>query len=175
MENKLRIVSAEPDDIPLLLEFIRELASYEKLSEEVMATEAVLRESLFGADRTAEALLAHWGDEPVGFAVFFHNFSTFLGRRGLYLEDLFVRPAMRGRGIGKALMRHVARLAVDRKGGRMEWAVLDWNRSAIEFYESLRAEPMSDWTVYRLNARSLENLANGESQNSRSTSSDRDP
>lgn len=174
VESKLRIVSAQPDHVPLLLAFIRELAAYEKLSEEVVATEEVLRESLFGADRTAEALLAHWGDEPVGFAVFFHNYSTFLGRRGLYLEDLFVRPAMRGRGVGKALMRHIAKLAVERDCGRMEWSVLDWNKSAIEFYESLGAKAMSGWTVYGLSDQSLENLAHGESRDGRVTSSGRD-
>ncbi|MCH8148561.1 MAG: GNAT family N-acetyltransferase [Planctomycetes bacterium] len=163
MPNELRIIPAEPAHVPLVLQFIHELAEYEKLTDSVVATEELLHESLFGATPKVDAVLAYWADEPAGFALFFHNFSTCLGRPGLYLEDLFVRPAYRGKGIGQTMMRHLAKLAVERKCGRFEWSVLDWNEKAIHFYESLGAEAMSDWTVYRVTGDALERLADGDS------------
>ena len=148
------------DDIPVILDLIRGLAEYEKARpEEVPVEEAVLRESLFGAKPAAEVLLAEVEGETAGFALFFYNFSTWQGRRGLYLEDLFVRPAMRGRGIGKALLCELARIAVERGCARMEWAVLDWNTPAIEFYKSLSAVPMDGWTIFRLTAPAIGSLA----------------
>lgn len=155
----VRIVPATAADAPLLLSLIRELADYERLSQEVVATEASLREALFGTQPNAYAVIAHAGGEPVGFAVWFYNFSTFLGRPGLYLEDLFVRPAWRGRGIGRALLRHLANEAVARGCGRMEWAVLDWNAPAIGFYRRIGAVPMDEWTVFRLAGDSLKKVA----------------
>lgn len=157
---ELTIAPARESDIPLVLEFIRKLAEYERLSTEVMADEAALRESLFGPRPAAEALLAWWAGKPVGFAVFFHSFSTFVGRRGIYLEDLFVLPEFRGRGIGKALLAHLTKIAKDRKCARLEWAVLDWNQPAIDFYRSLGAVPMQDWTVFRLTESKLEEITN---------------
>ncbi len=147
------------DDVPLILRFIRELAEYERLSSDVVATEETLRASLFGEHRHAEVVLAELDGEPAGFALFFHNFSTFVGRPGLYLEDLFVRPALRSHGIGKELLRLLARLAVDRGCGRFEWAVLDWNEPAIGFYKSLGAKPMNEWTVFRVDGEALRELA----------------
>lgn len=158
---ELEIRPAEREDVPLILRFIKELAEYEKLSHEVSATEDVLAESLFGERRVAEALLAYSGGEPAGFALFFHNFSTFLGRPGIYLEDLFVRPEFRGLGIGKALLTHLARLAEERGCGRLEWWVLDWNEPSIGFYRSLGAVAMDEWTVYRLSGDELQRLASG--------------
>jgi GNAT superfamily N-acetyltransferase len=146
-------------DVPLVLQFIRELAEYEKLADAVVATEELLRESLFGARRHAEVILAEYDGEPAGFALFFHNFSTFVGRAGLYLEDLFVRPALRSHGIGKELLRFLAHLAGERGCGRFEWAVLDWNEPAIGFYKSLGAKPMNEWTVFRLHGEELRSLA----------------
>ncbi len=137
MADDLRIVTVEPIHVPIVLSFIRELADFEKLADQVVATEESLHASLFGPDRTVESLIAYWSDEPVGYALFFHNFSTCVGRRGLYLEDLYVRPAHRSKAIGVRLMRHLAQVAVERKCGRFEWAVLDWNEKAIRFYESL--------------------------------------
>ena len=145
-------------DVPEILRLIKALAEYEKLSHEVVATEAALAQTLFGARPTAEVLLAEEGGRAVGFALFFQNYSTFLARPGIYLEDLFVEPALRGRGIGKALLQAVARLAVERGCGRFEWAVLDWNAPAIGFYESLGARPMNDWTVMRLSGEALRRL-----------------
>jgi len=162
MADELQIKPAEAEHMPLVLAFIRELAEFEKLSHEVVATEESLRASLLGPDRTAEAVIAYWADEPVGFAVFFHNFSTFVGRPGLYLEDLYVRPAHRGKGFGMDLMRYLARLAVERNCARFEWAVLDWNEKAIRFYKSLGAEAMGDWTVYRLTGETMSHLADGD-------------
>ncbi len=159
MSEPLRIRFATVADVSLILTLIHGLAEYERLPDEAVATEADLRASLFGERPAAEVLIAEVGDDPAGFALFFHNYSTFLGKRGLYLEDLFVFPAHRGRGIGRALMRHLAQLAVERNCGRFEWWVLDWNESAIRFYESLGARAMSDWTVYRLTGDSLERLA----------------
>jgi GNAT superfamily N-acetyltransferase len=158
---ELEIRGATEDDVPLILSLIKELAGYERLSHEVVATEEMLRDSLFGERRVAEALLGYLGDDPAGFALFFHNFSTFLGRPGIYLEDLFVRPEFRGSGIGRAMLVHLARLARERGCGRLEWWVLDWNEPAIGFYKSLGAEAMDDWTVYRLAGTALEDLASG--------------
>ena len=158
----LTIRSATAADVGVILEFIVGLAVYERLENEVVASEAGLREALFGARPDAEVLIAEWDGAPAGFALFFHNFSTFLGRRGLYLEDLFVQPAYRGRGVGRALLARLAATAVERGCGRFEWSVLDWNESAIGFYESLGARPQSDWTVYRVTGDALHRLA-GES------------
>jgi GNAT superfamily N-acetyltransferase len=152
----LSLRAAEPDDVPVILEFIRELAEYERLSHEVVADEARLGDALFGRRPAAEVVVAEVSGDAVGFALFFVTFSTFLGRPGLYLEDLYVKQAFRGRGIGKALLTHLARLAVERDYGRVEWAVLDWNSPAIEFYERMRAEALSEWTVYRLTGDALQ-------------------
>ena len=146
-------------DVPTLLAFIRELAEYEKLTHEVSASEEQLRATLFGPRPFAEALLARADGERVGFALFFHNYSTFLARPGLYLEDLYVRPAYRGHGLGKLLLTTVARLAVERGCGRYEWTVLDWNAPSIRFYESLGAEMKSDWRIMRVTDAALENMA----------------
>ena len=152
--------SATREDCPLVLEFIKELAEYEGLQDEVVATPALLEEWVF--DRhAAEVRFAVLDGEEVGFALFFQNFSTFLGRGGLYLEDLFVRPEHRGQGIGKALLAHLAAIAVERGCGRLEWWCLDWNKASIDFYLSLDAEPMEDWTVYRLAGDALRALAEG--------------
>ena len=156
---KPTIRPATESDVPLLLALIRELAEYEKLAHQVSATEEQLRATLFGARPFAEALLACADGEPAGFAIFFHNYSTFLARPGLYLEDLYVRPAFRGRGLGKLLMTTVARIAVDRGCGRYEWTVLDWNIPSIEFYESLGAEMKGDWRIMRVTGERLEKMA----------------
>jgi len=158
MSGELEIRPARPGDEGLLLELIRELAEYERLADEVEATPGLLAESLFGAGAVAEAVVAEWRGEAVGFALYFCNFSTFVGRPGLYLEDLFVRESHRGRGIGKALLLHLAAIARERNYGRMEWSVLDWNQPAIDFYRSLGARPMDDWTVFRLDQRALSKL-----------------
>lgn len=155
----LRLRPAVASDVPVLLGFIRKLAEYERLSHECVATEAALTATMFGPRPWAEAVLAEWAGVPVGFALFFHNYSTFLARPGLYLEDVFVLPEHRGRGIGKALLQHLAKLAVERGCGRFEWSVLDWNEPSIEFYRSLGAVPMSDWTVMRVTGEALERLA----------------
>ncbi|HZY64319.1 MAG TPA: GNAT family N-acetyltransferase [Rubrobacteraceae bacterium] len=156
---ELEIRPATEEDVPLLLRFIKELAEYENLSHEVSATAEVLKESLFGGRRVAEALLAYSGGEPAGFALVFHNFSTFLGRSGIYLEDLYVRPEFRGSGIGRALLARLAKLAKERGCGRLEWWVLDWNEPSIGFYKSLGAVAMDDWTVYRVAGEALERLS----------------
>ncbi len=156
-----RVREASEEDVPLILSFIRELAEYEKLAHEVVATEDGLREGLFGERRYAEVLIAEHDGAPAGFALFFHNFSTFLGKPGIYLEDLYVNPAFRGAGIGKKLLVHLASLAKRRGCGRLEWWVLDWNEPAIGFYRSIGAEPMDDWTVYRVSGSALEDLASG--------------
>ena len=156
-----RIREATEEDVPLILSLIRELAEYEKLSHEVVATEDGLRASLFGERRYAEVLIAEHDGEAAGFALFFHNFSTFLGKPGIYLEDLYVKPAFRGAGIGKKLLVYLASLAEGRGCGRLEWWVLDWNEPAIGFYRSVGAEPMNDWTVYRVSGSALEDLAAG--------------
>ena len=150
---------ATSGDIPIILRCIRGLAAYERLPQECLATEALLEESLFGASPAAEVTLAFAGDEPAGFALWFRSYSTFLARPGVYLEDLFVFPEFRGRGIGRKLLGSLARTVVARGYGRLEWAVLDWNRDAIRFYESLGARPMSDWTTYRLAGEALRILS----------------
>jgi GNAT superfamily N-acetyltransferase len=153
------IRTATETDVPIILSLIRELAEYERAPDAVVATETGLREVLFGPNRSAEVLLALEKGEPVGFAVYFYNFSTWLGRPGLYLEDLFVRPAVRGKGHGRALLERLAQIAQERGCGRMEWAVLDWNDPAIQFYRKLGAEPMNEWTVFRLTADGIAKLA----------------
>ncbi len=153
------ITPASESDIPLILAFIKEFAEYVRLSHEVAATEETLQEALFGSRRYAEVLIARLGDRPAGFAIFFHNFSTFLGKPGIYLEDLFVLPEFRSQGIGKAFLIYLARLAVERGCGRFEWSVLDWNESAIAFYKRLGAIPLEDVTVFRLTGEALNRLA----------------
>ncbi len=151
----LRIRAAKESDVPMILDFIRQLADYERLSHAVAATEQALRETLFGARPYAEVLVAHWDEEPAGFALFFHNYSTFLAKPGIYLEDLFVNPSARGRGIGKALLTRLAELAIERHCGRVEWSVLDWNAPSIEFYRRMGATPMDEWTIFRLTGDAL--------------------
>jgi GNAT superfamily N-acetyltransferase len=155
----MQLRSATRDDVPVIAELIRGLARFEKLEHEVLMTQALLDVGLFGNRPYAEVVLAEDDGRSVGFALFFHNFSTFLGRPGIYLEDLFVLPEQRGKGIGRMLLAHLARLAVERGCGRLEWAVLDWNHDAIKFYERLGARPNSDWTVYRLTGEALTGLA----------------
>lgn len=157
--SDLTIRPATRGDVPVILELIRGLAEYEKLAHECVATEAALTETLFGARPQAEVVLALAGEAPAGFALFFHNYSTFLAKRGIYLEDLFVRPEFRGRGIGRRLLGHLAALAVSRGCGRLEWSVLDWNTDAIRFYESLGAKAMEEWTVFRVAGDALTKLA----------------
>lgn len=158
MQQTLTFRMAEESDTALILGFIRALAEYEKMSDQVVADEATLREWLFG-QKKAEVLLASLEGREVGFALFFHNFSTFLGRAGLYLEDLFVLPEARGKGVGKALLQKLAAIAVARGCGRLEWCCLDWNRPSINFYRSLGAQPMEEWTTYRLTGETLTGLA----------------
>ena len=159
MVPKFSIRAATEDDIPVVLRLIKELAEYEKLPHEVTATEELLRRNLFAERKTAEVLLALEGGEYAGFAVFFHNFSTFLGRPGIYLEDVFVRPEFRGRGYGKALMIYIARLARERDCGRFEFSVLDWNKPSLDFYRSLGAIAMDEWTVQRMTGTAIDALA----------------
>jgi len=153
---KLRL--AEVKDVPLILEFIKELADYEKMLHEVVATEEILRESLF-EKKIAEVVVGEYKNEPVAFSLFFHNFSTFLGRPGIYLEDLYVKPEMRGMGIGKIMLSYLAKLAVERNCGRLEWWCLDWNEPSIEFYKGMGAVSMDDWTVYRVHDEALDKLS----------------
>ena len=155
----LRIDSTVEDDVPVIHALIRELAEYEQLADQVTATEADIARALFSSPPRAEAVLARLDGEPVGFALFFHNFSTFVGRPGLYLEDLYVRPPFRGRGIGRRLLVHLARVAMDRGCGRFEWSVLDWNAPAIAAYRRAGAVPLDEWTVYRLTGDALRRLA----------------
>ena len=157
MNNKLTFRNAERKDTALILQFIRELADYEKMLDEVVADEATLEEWIFERQK-AEVIFAVEDGTEVGFALFFHNFSTFLGRAGIYLEDLYVRPECRGKGYGKAILKKLASIAVERGCGRLEWC-LDWNKPSIDFYLSLGAEPMSDWTVYRIAGDTLKQLA----------------
>lgn len=159
MSDTITIRPATRDDVPLVLEFIRDLARYERLEHEMSATEVEMDEALFGARRYAEVVFACSGGRPVGFALFFHNFSTFKGRPGIYLEDLFVRPEARGQGIGKRILAYLARTAVERRCARLEWAVLDWNEPSIGFYRSLGAVPMDEWTTFRLTGDALALLA----------------
>jgi GNAT superfamily N-acetyltransferase len=156
--STFEIRSATEADVPTILTFIRKLAAYERLSQEVVATEALLRETLFGDRRTAEVAVGYLEDLPIGFVLYFHNYSTFLGRPGLYIEDLFVDEIYRRRGYGRKLLLHVARLAHERGCGRLEWSVLDWNEPAINFYKKLGAIPMCEWTVFRVTGKSLDKL-----------------
>jgi GNAT superfamily N-acetyltransferase len=162
MSDEVTIEHATEVDVPEILVMIEGLAEYERMSDQVAATEESLRQSLFGDRPSAEVIFARVGGERVGFAVFFHNYSTFLGRRGLYLEDLFVKPEFRGRGYGRTLLAYLARLALERGCGRMEWAVLDWNAPAIEFYRNLGAAPLEGWTVYRLGKDRFSSVAGGD-------------
>jgi GNAT superfamily N-acetyltransferase len=161
MTKDFKIRPATAGDIPIILELIMALATYERAPNDVIATESGLKEVLFGKKPAAEVLLAFENARPVGFAVFFHNFSTWLGRPGLYLEDLFVRPEDRGKGYGRALLVELAKVARERGCGRMEWAVLDWNEPAINFYRKLGAKPMDEWTVFRLTRDGIARLADG--------------
>ena len=158
MNDKVDFRCAERKDTALILRFIRELADYEKMLDEVVADEATLEEWIFDKQK-AEVIFAVADGREVGFALFFHNFSPFLGRAGIYLEDLYVRPEYRGRGYGRAILKRLAAVAVERGCGRLEWWCLDWNKPSIDFYLSLGAEPMSDWTVYRIAGDTLKELA----------------
>lgn len=158
LEN-FNIRFAEERDVPLILKFIKELADYEKLLHEVVATEEILMDSLFNR-KVAEVVIGEYNNEPVTFALFFHNFSTFLGRPGIYLEDLYVKPEMRGKGIGKIMLSFLAKLAIERNCGRLEWWCLDWNKSSIEFYKQMGAVPMDEWTTFRVHDDALTELAN---------------
>jgi len=159
MTDSVRIRPAAAGDAGLILSLIRELADYEHMLKDVTATEADIRATLFAAKPSAECVIAEQGGKPAGFALFFHNYSTFLGRPGLYLEDLYVKPELRGRGIGKQLLSHLARLALERGCARFEWAVLDWNEPAIRFYKGLGAQMMEAWRINRLTGKALEKLA----------------
>jgi GNAT superfamily N-acetyltransferase len=160
--SNFQIRLARVEDVPIILELIRDLATYERAPHEVTATEEQLVDVLFGKRPAAEVLLAFEAKSPVGFAVYFYNFSTWLGRAGLYLEDLFVKPEKRGKGYGRALLVNLAKIALERNCGRMEWAVLDWNEPAIKFYRALGAKPMDEWTVFRLTRNGIAKLANSE-------------
>ncbi|MDD2216836.1 MAG: GNAT family N-acetyltransferase [Eubacteriales bacterium] len=157
-KQQLTFRNSVREDVPLILKFIKELASYEKLSHEVVATEELLEEWIFEKEK-AEVIFAVYDGKEVGFALFFHNFSTFLGRAGIYLEDLYIYPEHRGLGYGKQLLKHLAGIAVERGCGRLEWWCLNWNKPAIEFYRSIGSESMSEWTVYRLSGETLEDMA----------------
>jgi len=156
--DKIKIRSAEIKDSEIILKLIKELSVYEKLSHTVINNEVLLKENLFGKRKFAEVLIADFENQPVGFALFFHNYSTFVGKPGIYLEDLFVLPEMRGKGIGKALFLELIKIAKERNCGRVEWSVLNWNKSAIDFYKSMGAIPMDEWTVYRLTSDKIEEL-----------------
>jgi GNAT superfamily N-acetyltransferase len=156
-EFKLRF--ATKHDVPLILSFIKQLAEYEKLPHEVVATESLLEQTLFGETKVAEVIFGEYRGQAVGFALFFHNFSTFLGRPGIYLEDLFIQPELRGKGLGKIMLGYLATLAKERNCGRLEWWVLDWNEPSINFYKSLGATPMDEWTVFRMSGKTLGDLA----------------
>ncbi|HEY0527299.1 MAG TPA: GNAT family N-acetyltransferase [Gemmatimonadaceae bacterium] len=159
-KSNLRIAPASRDDVPLIRQFILELAEYERATpDEVPVTERDLQETLFGATPAAEVLIAYLDEQPAGFALFFHNYSTWLGKRGIYLEDLFIRPSARKHGVGFALLRALARIAIDRGCGRVDWAVLNWNELAISFYKQIGAKPMDEWTTFRLTGASLEKVA----------------
>lgn len=158
MNTEVKFRFAKRSDIPLILDFIKGLAEYEKMSDEVVADEKTLEEWIFDKQK-AEVIFALEGEKAVGFALFFHNFSTFLGRAGIYLEDLFVLPEYRGKGYGKALLKKLAAIAVERGCGRLEWCCLDWNKPSIDFYLSLGAQPLSDWTTYRVTGKTLSELA----------------
>jgi GNAT superfamily N-acetyltransferase len=155
----MKIKFATEEDVPLILTFIKELADYEKLLHEVVATEDLLKENLFGKKKSAEVIFAYEEEEPVGFALFFQNFSTFLGKPGIYLEDLYVKPTHRGKGIGQQLLAFLAHLAKERNCGRLDWWVLNWNKKAIAVYEKTGASPMTEWTTYRLSGQKIDQLA----------------
>jgi GNAT superfamily N-acetyltransferase len=157
-KENFKIRFATVEDVPLILQFIKELADYEKLLHEVVATEDILRISLF-EKKQAEVIIGEYMGKPIGFALFFHNFSTFLGKSNLYLEDLFVKPEVRGKGLGKILLAFLGKIAVDRECGRLDWWCLDWNTTSIDFYKEMGATPMSDWTVYRVSGNKLIDLA----------------
>jgi len=157
--SQIQIRPATPQDVPLILTFIRELAEYERLAHEVVATDRDMHAALFGERPVIEAMIASLDDEPVGYALFFPTFSTFLGKPGLYLEDLYVRPAARGFGVGRELLEHLARITVERGWGRFEWSVLDWNEPSIAFYKKMGATAMDEWTIFRLTGDSLHRLA----------------
>jgi GNAT superfamily N-acetyltransferase len=159
MTPHFEIKPATVEDVPLILDFIKALAEYEKLSHEVVATEEILRETLFGKRAYAEVIIGYLDNQPVSFALFFHNFSTFLGRPGIYLEDLFVNLDVRGLGIGQKMINYLAQLVKDRHCGRLEWWVLDWNQTAIRFYKKIGAVAMDEWTVFRISAEALDKLA----------------
>jgi GNAT superfamily N-acetyltransferase len=159
--SQIQIEAATPQDVPVILRFVRELAEYEKLSHEVVASDADMRAALFGERPVIEAVIARVNDEPVGYALFFPNFSTFLGKPGLYLEDLYVCPTARGLGVGRKLLEHLARIAVERGWGRFEWSVLDWNELAIGFYRGLGAQLLDSWRICRISDAALARLAGG--------------
>ena len=159
-DNNLKIKKAKLKDVPLVLSLIKELAEYEKLTHEVIASEKDLSRNLFGPKKFAEVLLGYYNNEPTGMALFFHNYSTFEGKPGIYLEDLYVKPEFRGKGIGKALLLKLIRIAGKRKCGRVEWAVLDWNQPAIDFYKKLGAEPMDSWKIFRLTKDKIKKINN---------------
>ncbi len=158
--SKIKIRPATENDVPLIFSLIKEIAEYEKLSNEVVATEEKVKETLFGNKSYAEVIIAEYENEPAGQALFFHNYSTFLSQPGIYLEDLFVRPDYRGKGIGKELLKSLVGIAKERNCGRVEWVVLNWNKSAINFYKSLGASPMDEWTTYRLTSDNFDKLLN---------------
>jgi len=158
LSEQFIIRPAEESDVKIILQFIKGLGEYEKLSNEVVATEEKLRKTLF-KQKIAEVIIGEYGGEPVGFALFFHNYSTFLGQAGIYLEDLFIIPEMRGKGFGKTMLKHLAKLALDRDCGRLEWACLDWNEPSICFYKGLGAKALDDWTVYRVTGETLFDMA----------------
>ena len=160
--NGFHIRPAKPDDTPLILRFVQGLADFEGLDHAVAATEDSLRESLFGQNPAAEVALGFAGEHPAGFAVFYHNYSTFLGRRGMYLEDIFVLPEYRRNGLGKMLLTHVAGIALERGCGRFEWAVLDWNQNAARFYHQLGAVALNDWHIFRMDVEALRNLIDND-------------
>jgi len=159
MARSIRIEGATEKDISLILTLIKGLAEYERLSQNCVATEKLLRETLFGNTKYAEVVIAYYNNQPAGFALFFHNYSTFLARPGIYLEDLYVFPELRGKGIGRALLVHLAKIAKQRNCGRLEWAVLDWNEPSIAFYKGLGAVPLDGWTVFRVTGKALNALA----------------
>lgn len=159
--TEIRIDPATPADVPMIRELIRELAAFERLLDEAQATDAQLHDGLFGPRPSAEVVIARLRGEVAGFALFFHNFSTFLGKPGLYLEDLYVRQQYRGQGCGEALLKHLAQLALQRGCGRFEWSVLDWNQRAIDFYKNLGAQPLSEWTIFRVSGEALTTLGSG--------------
>ena len=162
VSNLIEILQATPQDIPTIHAFIRGLAEYEKLTHQCVATEQTLRETLFGSHRYAEVLIGKLDGEPAGFALFFHNYSTFLAKPGIYLEDLFVLPEHRGKGVGKALLVKLAQIARERNCGRLEWSVLDWNQPAIDFYQRLGAKVLQDWRICRMTESEISNLANSK-------------